>query len=117
IQAYGSMEGLLDNTHELKGKMKENIEASKELGLLSKKLATIMLDVPVTFDATDFEMSEHNIEAVTSIFQELEFRQLLTNFLKSFSAEADLASSTSATSGTSTVEKSSSSSSPKTAGT
>ena len=50
IQTYGSMEGLLANTHELKGKMKEKVEASKELGMLSKELARIMLDVPVKFD-------------------------------------------------------------------
>lgn len=88
IAHYGNMENLLASTHELKGKMKENIEANKELGLLSKKLATIMLDVPVEFDAADFEMSEPNIEEVTNIFQELEFRQLLTNFQKTFSVEA-----------------------------
>ena len=88
LAQYGSLENLLANTHELKGKMKEKIEASKELGILSKKLATIMLDVPVTFDAKDFEMSEPNIEAVTTIFQELEFRQLLSNFQKTFSSEA-----------------------------
>ncbi|MEZ4855512.1 MAG: DNA polymerase I [Gelidibacter sp.] len=88
IAHYGTMENLLANTHELKGKMKENIEANKELGLLSKKLATIMLDVPVEFDAANFEMSEPNIEDVTNIFQELEFRQLLTNFQKTFSVEA-----------------------------
>ena len=62
IQAYGSMENLLANTHELKGKMKEKIEANAELGLLSKKLARIMLNVPVTFDAKDFEMEHPDIE-------------------------------------------------------
>jgi len=41
----------LENTHELKGKMKEKIEANKELGMLSKELAKIILDVPVTFEA------------------------------------------------------------------
>jgi len=87
IQEYGSMENLLANTHELKGKMKENIEANKELGLLSKQLATIMLDVPVTFDATDFEMSQPDIAAVTQIFEELEFRQLLTNFYNTFAPD------------------------------
>ncbi|MCX7546828.1 DNA polymerase I [Xanthomarina sp. F1114] len=87
IKAYGSMEGLLENTHELKGKMKEKVEASKELGMLSKKLATIMLDVPVDFDAVDFEMSDPDIEAVTKIFQELEFRRLIDNFLKTFASE------------------------------
>ncbi len=53
LAQFGSMEELLANTDQLKGKMKEKVEASKELGLLSKKLATIMLDVPVTFDAKE----------------------------------------------------------------
>jgi len=88
IQEYGSMENLLANTHELKGKMKENIEANKELGILSKQLATIMLDVPVTFDATDFELSQPDIAKVTEIFEELEFRQLLVNFHKTFASES-----------------------------
>ncbi|QNK77261.1 DNA polymerase I [Winogradskyella sp. PAMC22761] len=88
LAAYGSMENLFANSHELKGKMKEKIEANQELGLLSKKLATIMLDVPVEFDATDFEMSEPDIPKVTAIFQELEFRRLIDNFNKTFSVEA-----------------------------
>ncbi|MCF7559287.1 DNA polymerase I [Sabulilitoribacter multivorans] len=88
LAEYGSMENLLANTHELKGKMKEKVEAAKELGLLSKKLATIMLDVPVVFDAKDFELDHPDIEKVTEIFQELEFRQLLANFQKTFSVEA-----------------------------
>ena len=64
--------------------MKENIEANKELGMLSKQLATIMLDVPVDFNAEDFELNHPDTKKVTEIFQELEFRQLLTNFLKTF---------------------------------
>ena len=91
IKQYGSMENLLANTHELKGKMKENIEANKELGMLSKSLATIMLDVPVQFCETDFEMSAPDIEAVTTIFQELEFRRLTDNFLKTFALDAPTA--------------------------
>src|SRR5690606_22229233 len=92
LQEYGSMENLLANTHELKGKMKENIENNKELGMLSKKLATIMLDVPVTFNAKDFELDPPNMEAVTAIFEELEFRQLLANFTKTFAVETNVAS-------------------------
>lgn len=87
IKAYGSMEALFENIHELKGKMKEKIEANQDLGLLSKKLATIMLDVPVEFDEKDFEMSEPDIEKVKQIFQELEFRRLTENFLKTFATE------------------------------
>ena len=88
LAAYGSMENLFANSHELKGKMKEKVEANQELGLLSKQLATIMLDVPVDFNAKDFEMSEPDIPKVTEIFQELEFRRLIDNFNKTFSAEA-----------------------------
>lgn len=113
IAAYGSMENLFANSHELKGKMKEKIEANQELGLLSKKLATIMLDVPVEFDATDFEMSEPDIPKVTEIFQELEFRRLIDNFTKTFSVNtstevSETKSTTAVTS--SAVEKTSSTS-------
>lgn len=87
LAQFGSMEGLLENTDQLKGKMKEKVEANKELGLLSKQLATIMLDVPVTFNAEDFEMSEPDISKVTEIFEELEFRRLKDNFLKTFASE------------------------------
>jgi len=87
LAQYGSMENLLANTHELKGKMKEKVEAAKELGLLSKKLATIMLDVPVEFHFDDFELNTPDIEKVTEIFQELEFRRLTENFIKTFATE------------------------------
>jgi DNA polymerase-1 len=84
LAEYGSIENLLANTHQLKGKMKENIEANKEKGILSKKLATILLDCPVTFDATDFELSKPNVEKTDAIFQELEFRQMKAQFDKWF---------------------------------
>ena len=89
LAQFGSMEGLLANTDQLKGKMKEKVEANGELGLLSKKLATIMLDVPVTFDADDFNLDQPNKEKVTEIFNDLEFRNLLTNFLRTFSTETN----------------------------
>ena len=87
LATYGSMENLLANTHELKGKMREKVEGAKELGLLSKQLATIMLDVPVSFHAKDFELDRPNIEKVTELFNELEFRNLLTNFTRTFAIE------------------------------
>ena len=89
IAAYGSMEGLLANTHELTGKMKEKVEASKELGLLSKELAKIILDVPVEFNEKDFEMSHPDIDEVQTLFQELEFRRLAENFSKTFSDQGN----------------------------
>ena len=90
IKEFGSMENLLANTDQLNGKMKEKIEANKELGILSKKLAKIMLDVPVNFDEKDFELNHPDVEAVEAIFQELEFRRLTENFLKTFNAEDNL---------------------------
>jgi len=94
IKQFGSMEGLLENTDQLKGKMKEKVEANAELGLLSKKLARIMLDVPVEFNAKDFELSEPDTEKVQEIFQELEFRRLWDNFLKTFQPKIENESET-----------------------
>ena len=85
---FGSLENLLANTDQLKGKLRENIENNKEKGILSKQLATIMLDVPVVFDEKDCEVSTPDFEAVDKLFEELEFRQLLVNFQKVYQPEA-----------------------------
>ena len=50
IKQYGSVENIIANAHELKGKQRENVEMYAEQGMVSKKLATIILDVPVEFD-------------------------------------------------------------------
>ncbi|OSY88762.1 DNA polymerase I [Tenacibaculum holothuriorum] len=84
LAAYGSMEGLFENIHELKGKMKEKVEANQELGLLSKKLATIMLDVPVELETDKLIFEQPNVEKTKEIFTDLEFRRLTDNFLKTF---------------------------------
>jgi len=84
LAEYGTLENLLANTHQLKGAMKTKIEANKELGILSKKLATILLDCPVTFDAEDYELSKPDVEKTDALFQELEFRQMKTQFDKLF---------------------------------
>jgi len=84
LKEFGTMENLLANTNQLKGKMKENIEANKEKGLLSKTLATILLDCPVQFDEADYELSKPDVEKTDSLFQELEFRQMRAQFDKYF---------------------------------
>ena len=76
IKEYGSMEELFKNTADLKGKMKENVENFQEQGLLSKMLATIIVDVPVPFDPIDLKLDEPDHDAVLKIFTELEFRNL-----------------------------------------
>tara|TARA_B110000879_G_C11178717_1_gene517301 strand:- start:341 stop:3163 length:2823 start_codon:yes stop_codon:yes gene_type:complete len=73
---YDSMEGLYENTHELKGKQREKVEANKELAFLSKKLATINLAVPVEFHADKLQRIPMNKEAVKELFMDLEFRRL-----------------------------------------
>ncbi|MEP3998886.1 MAG: 5'-3' exonuclease H3TH domain-containing protein, partial [Ekhidna sp.] len=89
IAQFGSMENLLANTDQLKGKMKEKVEANKELGILSKKLATICVDCDVTFNAEDYELSIPDFEKVQEIFEELEFRRLKDQFIKIFSEETE----------------------------
>ncbi len=88
LQQYGNMENLLANTHELKGKMKENIEANKDKGMLSKTLATILLDCPVTFNEKDFELDKPDVEKTDALFIELEFRRMKEQFDKLFNPEA-----------------------------
>ncbi|WP_213520878.1 DNA polymerase I [Nonlabens sp.] len=100
IAAYGSMEGLLANVEDLKGKMKEKVRDNAALGLLSKKLATIRLDCPVTFNAKNYELDDPNVEAVHEIFDELEFRRAKETMAKIFSKE--IASESSSNSSTST---------------
>lgn len=87
IAEFGSMENLLANTDKLKGKMKEKIQENAELGILSKKLATICVTCDVTFDAKDYELSMPDSEKVQELFEELEFRRLKDQFLKLFSAD------------------------------
>jgi DNA polymerase I len=90
LKEYGSMENLLANTHELKGKMKENIEANKELGLLSKQLATIMLDCPVQFHEKDYELNHPDLEKTNEIFKELEFRRIAESLPQIFKSHPEV---------------------------
>lgn len=97
LKQFGSMENLLANTDQLKGKMREKVEANAELGILSKKLAAILTDCNVQFHAEDYELSMPDAEKVQEIFEELEFRRLKDQFLKLFSGE-ETSSSTQVTS-------------------
>ena len=76
IRRYGSMENIIANSHELKGKQKENVENFAEQGLLSKKLATIILNVPVQFDEKEYHLDPPSRELLEPLFAELEFRTL-----------------------------------------
>jgi len=76
IKQYGSVENIIANSHELKGKQRENVEAFAEQGMISKKLATIILDVPVDFDEEALTLTAPNKELLEPLFAELEFRTL-----------------------------------------
>ena len=86
IKEYGSMEGLFENTADLKGKMKEKVESAKEIGLLCKKLATIITDVPIELDEKSLIISTRNEEKIRELFDELEFKTLLQRVLASNSS-------------------------------
>ncbi|GGH14145.1 DNA polymerase I [Pedobacter zeae] len=76
IKQYGSIENIIANSHELKGKQRENVENFAEQGLISKKLATILLDVPVELDEANLELCDPNRDLLEPLFTELEFRTL-----------------------------------------
>ncbi len=76
IKEFDSIENLLVNTDKLKGKLKEKVEEHKDKAILSKKLATIILDVPINWDEHNFNMEEPNREKLSEIFIDLEFRTL-----------------------------------------
>jgi DNA polymerase-1 len=76
IKQYGSIENIISNSHELKGKLRENVENFAEQGLISKKLATIMLNAPVDLDVDALHVDEPNRDVLEPLFAELEFRTL-----------------------------------------
>ena len=81
LAEYGNMEALLENAHLIKGKLGEKIQAHKEQGILSKKLATILLDAPVEINETALAVKKFDVEKVQCLFEELEFRNLAKRLL------------------------------------
>lgn len=76
IQEFGSVEGIIANADKLKGKQQENVINFAEQGLVSKKLATILLDVPVELEEENLKVIDPNKEILEPLFSELEFRTL-----------------------------------------
>ena len=71
LKEYGSIENLLANTADIKGKLKEKVEASAEMGILSKKLATILCDAPIEFKQEQYDLDEPDFDLVKEIFDEI----------------------------------------------
>lgn len=76
LEEYGSLENTLKNADKIKGAMGEKVRNGKEMAILSKKLATIITDVPVDFHEEDFKLKEWDKEKLKDVFGELEFRTL-----------------------------------------
>jgi DNA polymerase-1 len=76
LKQYDTLENVLANADKITGSMGEKVRAGKESAIMSKKLATIITNVPVTFHEEDFKLKEKNIPALTEIFNELEFKTL-----------------------------------------
>ncbi len=76
VGLYGSVEGLLANSHKLKGKQKDNVINNRDQALLSKELVKIILDVPVETTFDDLKINERNDDAIKSLFTEFEFNSL-----------------------------------------
>jgi len=76
LKEYHSLESVLENADKIKGALGEKVRNGKELAIMSKKLATIITNVPVEFHEEDFRIKEKNTEVLKEIFAELEFRTL-----------------------------------------
>jgi len=76
LAEYGSLENTLANADSIKGAMGEKVKKGKESAILSKKLATILTNVPVKFHEEDFRLKEWDKEKLKNVFAELEFRTL-----------------------------------------
>lgn len=89
INEFGSIEGLLARTSELKGKMREKVESSVDDIRLSKFLATIRQDVPVDVPLNEMTVKEANKEKLRKIFDELEFKKFAEKLLGTESTNAN----------------------------
>ena len=76
LKLYGTLEGVLENADKITGAMGEKVRAGKKSAIMSKKLATIITNVPVEFHEENFKLKEKNKSALAEIFTELEFKTL-----------------------------------------
>jgi DNA polymerase-1 len=76
LKEYHSLEGVLENADSIKGALGEKVRKGKDLAIMSKKLATIITNVPVEFHEEDFRIKEKNTELLKEVFAELEFKTL-----------------------------------------
>ena len=90
IQQFGSIENLLDNTDKLKGAQQQKVIDNAEQIRMSKWLATIITDVPVTLETDLLSRKPVNMEALREVFNELEFRTLTQRLIDGGEANAGI---------------------------
>ena len=90
IQQFGSIENLLEHTDELKGAQRQKIIDNADQIRLSKWLATIITDVPVNLDADEMSRKPVDMDALRTVFNELEFRTLTQRLIDAGEANAGL---------------------------
>jgi DNA polymerase I len=76
LAEYDTLENILTNADKIKGALGEKVRAGKDLAILSKKLATIITNVPISFHEEDFKLKDWNKETLQEVFAELEFKTL-----------------------------------------
>ncbi|RYZ47604.1 MAG: DNA polymerase I, partial [Sphingobacteriales bacterium] len=81
LAEYGTLENVLEHADSIKGALGEKIRNGRESAIISKKLATIITNVPVEFHEEDFRMKEWNEPELTDVFNDLEFRALSKRIL------------------------------------
>jgi len=84
IHDFGSVENVLENTDKLKGKLKEKVEQNKDKAISSKKLATIICDVPLPFSLDEMQLGTPDKKLLLEVFNELEFKTFLVRAMKDF---------------------------------
>ncbi len=76
LAEYGTLENVLANADTIKGALGEKIRNGKEAAIISKKLATIIVNVPVEFHEEDFKLKDWDKEKLKEVFTALEFKTL-----------------------------------------
>ncbi|MDZ4715014.1 MAG: DNA polymerase I [Cytophagales bacterium] len=100
LKKFGTLENVIAHASELKGKLKERVEEFGDQAILSKKLATIVTDVPIEYNEEALAYTGPNKEALTPIFEEMEFKTMMARaFASPKSSTADILPQTASTQG------------------
>lgn len=94
LSEYQNIEGIYENIDKIKGKLREKLEANKELAFLSRELATIICNVEVSFSLDDLQYVEPDIENVVTFFEKMEFNSLIKRRVNNLGVESKQTSST-----------------------